>query len=167
VADGVQNRLKNGASDQTGSGEWALVEGHARIADGTLRISSLGHRFWPSARQMVRQTGLPGRVVAASVRAMQPPDAPLQPMQFAVLKLNFIGARGVPFAYASRHFQFSGEQVGHFQNAQIAAIAPPGTKGVNVELLLNARGKEHGAVIFDDAVLTIGEPVAHPSSESK
>lgn len=163
MADGGLNRLKNGGFDRDGDGEWSLVTGNVQVVDGALRISSLGNRFWPSARQTIRSAGLPGRGVAASVRAMQPPDDPLRPQQFAVLKLVFIGTKDRDLAYASRHFQFGGEPVGEFQSAHVAAIAPAGTRGVRVEVLLNARGEDRGSVLFDDAVLMIGEPTPQPA----
>ena len=86
---------------------------------------------------------------------MQPKDDPLRQQQFAVLKLIFVGKDGRQIAYASRHFQFAGEEPGASQRATITAIAPPGTKGFWFELLLNARGDSKGSVIFDDAVLHV------------
>lgn len=156
------NRLTNPSFD--GDSGWQLASGHSDIADGVLRVSSHGNRFWPSARQTLWESGLSGKIITASARAMQLPSDPFQPMQFAVLKIVFNGERGRSIAYASRHFQFGGEPVGVFHEANIKAEAPPGTKGVTLELLLNARGEERGTVVFDDAVLSITPTPATPTS---
>lgn len=164
---GETNRLRNAGFDSLAECGWKLAENHAMIEDGALCVSSRGHRFWPGVSQPSWQSDLNGHAVVASVSAMQPGDDPLQPMQFAVLKLVFMGEGGRPFAYASRHFQFGGEPTGVFETAHVAAIAPLGTKGVSVELLLNARGEKSGSVIFDDAVLHIGPLKTSKASSSK
>ncbi len=159
------NRLINGRFESGESKKaWELTAENALIENGELSLHADGHHSWPNARQMIWQSDLSGRVVAAKIKAKQSASDPLAGSQFAVLKLVFMGERGVQFAYASRHFQFGGEQADIFQDAQVASIAPPGTKGVSVELLLNARGEKRGSVIFDDAVLAIGELHPIPSS---
>jgi ferric-dicitrate binding protein FerR (iron transport regulator) len=159
----VQNELREPDFADAKAANWELTPGHAKIEDQALRVSSRESRFWPNARQTVWRPDLSGRAIVASVRALQPADDPLQPMQFAVLKLVFRGERGSHIAYASRHFQFGGGTSGFFETAHVAAIAPPGTKGVSVELLLNARGEKNGSVVFDDAVLHIG-PLKTPAA---
>lgn len=160
------NRLIDGSFEASSAQKtWELPVAFAKVEDGGLRISARGHQAWPNARQGIWQSDLAGRVVTLTVKAKQPSDDGLVESQFAVLKLTFVGERGVEFAYASRHFQFAGDPLDVPQEAQVAAIAPPGTKGVSVQLLLNAHGEKHGSVIFDDAVLTIGEvhPITSPS----
>lgn len=146
--------LVNGHFDT--SSAWELQDRHSWIENGALHVRSGGHRFWPNARQTLWKVPSE-RIVTASVRAMQSEDDPLQPQQFAVLKIVFVGDGGKQIAYASRHFQFAGENPNVFQKATLTAITPPGTKGVTMELLLNARGEMDGSVIFDDALLTLGE----------
>lgn len=146
--------LVNGRFDTPSA--WELQDRHSWIENGALHVRSGGHRFWPNARQTLWKVPSE-RVVTASVRAMQSEDDPLQPQQFAVLKIVFVGEGGKQIAYASRHFQFAGETPYVFQKATLTAFTPPGTKGVTMELLLNARGELDGSVIFDDAALTLGE----------
>lgn len=149
----LANRLQNASFDS--SRAWRKMDGHVWLADGCMRISSNGHRYWPFSQQSIWDKSLPGRLVTASVRAKQPGDDPLLSMQFAVLKIVFQGTNGKTLAYASRHFLFGGEAAEVYQKATITAAAPVGTKGVSLELLLNARGEHYGSVIFDDAVLSI------------
>jgi FecR protein len=153
--ENLNNLLRNPGFDPVSGDFWSLMDDRVRLTDSALRISSRSHRYWPNARQAVWLSDLPGRVVTASVRAKQPSADPLQPMQFAVLKIIFLGDKGRTLAYASRHFQFGGEAPDVFQKATLTAAAPPGTKGVSLELLLNARGEDRGTLIFDDAALTI------------
>jgi ferric-dicitrate binding protein FerR (iron transport regulator) len=160
------NWLKNGSFDKPNEGEWKKVGKHVSIENETLRVSSGPEMPWPNARQNIWGDDLSGRVYAASVRAMQPADDPLQSLQFAVLKVNFINQHRKVFAYASKYFQFGGEEVDVFKTAEVAAIAPAGTKGVSLELLINARGQYSGTVIFDDAVLRVGEPPATNASNN-
>ena len=148
--------LLRGADFSSEPEVWETQSPYVEIEDGSLHVRSLGHRSWPNARQRIWKEAS-GRIVTASARAMQPVDDPLRPQQFAVLKLIFVGKDGRQIAYASRHFQFAGEEPGASQRATITAIAPPGTKGINLELLLNAQGDENGSVIFDDAVLNVDE----------
>lgn len=156
-----ENLLKN--PDFSSAQVWSAMERHVLIKDGTVRISSHGHRYWPFTQQSLWQNDLPGRIVTASVRAKQDQRDPLQPLQFAVLKVIFKGKNGRHLAYASRHFQFGGETPDLFQKATITAVAPPETRGLSVELLLNARGEERGTVVFDDALLTVSQPSTSPN----
>lgn len=148
--------LLRGGDFSSEADAWETQSPYVEIEDGSLHLRSLGHRSWPNARQRLWNEAS-GRVVTASARAMQPKDDPLRQQQFAVLKLVFVGEGGRQIAYASRHFQFAGEEPGVFQRATITAIPPLGTKGIHLELLLNAQGDENGSVIFDDAVLHVGE----------
>lgn len=168
VPSSQSNRLTNGQFDNPpGKIAWGMLSAFARVEDGELRISARGHQSWPNARQIIWQSDLPDQVVSARVKARQPSDDALVDSQCAVLKLSFVGERGVEFAYASRHFQFAGDAVNVVQEAQVAAIAPPGTKGVNVQLMLNARGEKRGSVIFDDASLTIGDAAAKTEAPAR
>jgi hypothetical protein len=135
---------------------WYTESPHSEIAEGELHIRSSEGHYWPNARQTVWQSPK-GKAVTVSIRAKQAANDPLSPNQFAVLKLVFIGEGGRQIAYASRHFQFGGEEAGVFQKASITAISPPGSKAVRLELLLNACSEPHGSVIFDDAALSFDE----------
>ena len=137
-------------------GAWRLSDGHAefRAEHAVLAIAARGHRFWPSARQSVRQSDLAGRLVSASVTACSAPDDPVQERQTAILKLVFIDERGREFAQASRHFLTAGPaKAGIWTNAHVATYAPSGTQKVEVQLLLNARGRAGGTVWFREPVL--------------
>jgi hypothetical protein len=158
--------LLRGADFSSEPEVWETQSPYVVIKDGSLHLRSLGHRSWPKARQTIWRDAS-GRVVTVSARAMQPVEDPLRPQQFAVLKLIFVGDGGRQIAYASRHFQFGGGEAGVFQKATLTAVPPPGSKGILLELMLNAAGEEHGSVVFDDAVLTIGETSALPASQSK
>lgn len=148
--------LLRGADFSSAREVWDTQSPYVEIKDGSLHLRSLGHRSWPNARQRLWREAS-GMIVTASARAMQPLDDPLRLHQFAVLKLVFVGKDGRHIGYASRHFQFAGEEPGASQRATITAIAPPGTRGFWFELLLNARGESKGSVIFDDAVLNVGD----------
>jgi hypothetical protein len=152
------NLLTDAAFSGTPAHAWRLTDGHASIdaGAGELVISARGHRFWPSARQAVRQALGEGQVVSASVRAYGSADDPLQERQSAILKLVFIDDHGREFAQASRHFLFAGRPAaGQPVECQVAAAAPAGTRGVEFQLLLNARGRSGGTVRFSRPSLVV------------
>ena len=87
--------------------------------------------------------------------AMSPPDDPIWERQFAVLKIAFLNAEGREFACSARHFLHQGLPPGVYVPAQLAAQAPPGTRRVEVQLMLAAGNLKSGSLYFDDASLVI------------
>ncbi|NBV21551.1 MAG: hypothetical protein EBS05_06455 [Proteobacteria bacterium] len=126
-----------------------------------VRIRAKGHKFWPLVKQTVATGDISGKVVDASVWAMSAVDDPLTDRQYAVLKLAFLNAEGREFASSAQHFLHKGAPAGHYSQSHLAAQAPPGTRAVELQLLLNACGMNYGSVCFDDAMLVIAEqPIA-------
>lgn len=165
IASRGPNLLRDPAFSGQPAGAWRLTEGHAdfRTGDTTLVIAGRGHRFWPSARQTVRRPEIAGHLVGASVVACSAPDDPLQERQTAILKLVFIDERGREFAQASRHFLTPGSaQAGVWTSAQVATYAPAGTQRVEIQLLLNARGRPGGTVWFREPLLWSGPTAGTP-----
>jgi hypothetical protein len=137
---------------------WRLSEGHAELdpASGALMIAARGNRFWPGARQTIHRKVAAGQLVSSSVRAFTPASDPLQERQSAILKLVFIDEHGREFAHASRRFLIAGTvSADHPVEAQVATYAPAGTQQVEVQLLLNARGRSSGKVCFIQPILVI------------
>lgn len=152
------NLLKDTAFSGTPANAWRLTEGHAEFdpVAGELVIAARGHRFWPSARQTIRQPLTAGQLVSTSVWAMSPTNDPVQERQSAILKLVFIDEHGREFAQASRHFLLAGSsKAGQPVETQVATVAPSGSQAVEVQLLLNARGRSGGAVRFSRPILLI------------
>lgn len=164
--DSGENWLINGDFENSNEGEWIPWESSPIIQNGRMHIGCEGNSPWPLVRQIFRRPDLSGRVYAASVRAMQSSDDPLHPMQHAVLKLVFKNHQKQDFAFAAKYFQFGGEQLDKFVQVEVAAIAPPGTTAVSFQLLMNSRNEKSGTVIFDDAVLRVGEPMVDDVSKN-
>jgi FecR protein len=144
---------------------WRLTEGHADLdpVAGELVIAARGHRFWPSARQTYRQPLSVGQLVSASVRAVGAANDPLQERQSAILKLVFLDEHGREFAQASRHFLFAGSgKSGQPLETQVVTVAPAGTQAVEIQLLLNARGRAGGTVRFSQPSLLIAPATPAP-----
>jgi ferric-dicitrate binding protein FerR (iron transport regulator) len=122
------------------------------------RISAKGHRFWPQCRQQLQTGDISGRLVFGSVWAASAPDDPLQGAQCAMLKIVFVNAQGHEFAYAMQRFLRAGStSAGRYVQAQVAAFAPEGTRGVQFQAMLNAQSLASGTVLFDDAALVIAD----------
>ena len=81
-----------------------------------------------------------------------------------MLKIVFVNAEGREFAYAMQRFlPAATARPGQYTQAQVAAFVPPGTRGVQVQLMLNAHALAAGTVLFDDATLMVLDaPVAPP-----
>jgi ferric-dicitrate binding protein FerR (iron transport regulator) len=158
VAGTGPNLLRDPGLTGTPADAWRLTDGHAELDPGAgeLLIAARGDRFWPSARQAVRRSLDDGELVAASVNGVSPPGDPLQERQSAILKLVFIDEHGREFAQASRHFLLAGTAVpGQRAEVQVTTRAPPGTRAVEVQLMLNARGRSGGSVRFSRPALVI------------
>ncbi len=144
---------------------WRLTEGHAELhpADGRLAISARGHRFWPSARQRITRSGIAGHLVAVSVVGTNPSVDPLQERQSAILKLVFIDDHGREIAQASRHFLIAGTtRPDEAETGQVAAYAPAGTHAIDLQLMLNARGRAHGSAWFREPTVLIVPAIGLP-----
>lgn len=159
------NVLKDPTFSGLPANAWRLTEGHAEFdsAAGDLVIAARGHRFWPSARQFYRQPLSVGQLVSASVRAVSAANDPLQERQSAILKVVFIDEHGREFAQASRHFLFAGtSKPKQPVETQVATVAPAGTQAVEIQLLLNARGRSGGTVRFSQPNLLIAPAPTSP-----
>lgn len=138
---------------------WNGTAGHVdRNAEGRARIRANGSHLWPLLWQEVPTGDIAGKVVVASVCALQPAADPLQGNQNAIVKVVFLDAEGRQFAQAERHFLRSSAPRDRWVRGQIAALAPAGSVRVQFQILLNARGLQTGAVLFDDPALFIAEP---------
>ncbi len=154
VQNGV-NLLRDPSLKQL-SREWRSTEGHVDLdAAGSARIRANGSPLWPLLWQRVATGDIAGRVVIASVRALQPADDPLSGLQNAIVKMVFLDADGREFAGAERHFLRASAPRGQWIRGQIAALAPPGTTRVTFQALLNARGLKTGSVCFTEAALVL------------
>jgi len=152
--------LENGLAP----GVWRGTDGHVEVlpqggrSGAAIRISAHGQRFWPQCLQEVRAGDISGRLVVGSAWAMHSSQDPLRDAQCAMLKIVFLNAEGREFAFAVHRFLYPEEPTSHFVQAQVAAFAPAGTKAVQFQMMLNARGLTTGAVVFDDASLVIADP---------
>lgn len=141
---------------------WGGTEGHlsadphGRTGPG-VRVSAHGFATFPLCRQWVQTGDLGSRLVVASVWAATPADDPLTPGQFAGLKVVFLDARGREFGFAKQHLLTGRPAPGRFEQARLAAVAPPGTAAVSVQLILYAARRDAGAVVFDDAALAVAD----------
>jgi hypothetical protein len=132
-----------------------LTSGRAHSGGTAVRIRALGDPMWPLVGQDVRTGPIDGRVVAASVWAMQPAEDPLAERQNAIVKITFLDTAGREFASAERHFLRADSPKDLWVHGQIAAVAPPGTVAVRFQVLLNARGQRTGVILVDDARLSL------------
>jgi hypothetical protein len=77
--------------------------------------------------------------------------------------LVFIDEHGREFAQASRHFLLAGaSKAGQPVETQVTTFAPAGTQVVEVQLLLNARGRSGGTVRFSQPSLLIAPAAPVP-----
>lgn len=155
----VSHGVANAASPWRGTpGHVDLASGRAHSGSTAIRIRSLGNPMWPLVGQDVRTGPVDGRVVAASVWAMQPAEDPLVERQNAIVKITFLDTAGHEFASAERRFLPAEAPANHWVQAQIAAEAPPGTVALRFQVLLNARGQKSGAILVGDASLSVTPP---------
>ena len=164
--DGGQNKLADpGLESALPSTLWRGTDEclQSAIAAGrtgnAVRIRA-GRKSYPIVKQRVETGDVSGRVVQASAWAMSPADDPLSERQFAVLKIAFLNSAGREFACSARHFLHQGLPPGVYVPAQLAAQAPPGTRSVEVQLMLAASSLKSGSVCFDDASLVVAADAA-------
>ncbi|WP_439629402.1 hypothetical protein [Gemmata sp.] len=158
-----ENRLSDPGFDRgLAADTWGGTEGHlapdtgGRAGPG-LRVSARGFATFPLCRQWVRTGDLGGKLVVASVWAATPADDPISPGQFAGLKVVFLDARDREFGFVKQHLLTGRPVPGRFEHARLAAVVPPGTAAVSVQLILYAARRPTGAVVFDDAALTVAD----------
>lgn len=158
------NLLKEPHFDQArGDGVWAGTEGNFEWtprgrSGGGMRVRAHGSAHWPQCHQTLDAEGQEGRLVVASVWAASAPDEPLRGRQTAMLKVAFKNAEGRDFAFAMQRFLGPGSVPGRFEQVELAAVIPPGTKRIQMQLMLQSDLKAAGSVVFDDASLMITAP---------
>ena len=127
-------------------------------------IRSNGEAHWPQCRQKIATGEIAGRLVVASVWAA-PSAKSLQSRQSAVLKIVFMNEKGRDFAFAMRRFLDVKSTPDQFMQAQVAALAPPGTHSVQLQLMFQTNLRESGSILFDDASLVIADTDARDSGK--
>ncbi|VTT96475.1 FecR protein OS=Planctomyces brasiliensis (strain ATCC 49424 / DSM 5305 / JCM 21570 / NBRC 103401 / IFAM 1448) GN=Plabr_2988 PE=4 SV=1: FecR [Gemmataceae bacterium] len=141
---------------------WGGTEGHlspdpgGRTGPG-LRVSARGFASFPLCRQRVRTGDLGGKLLVASVWAATPADDPISPGQFAGLKVVFLDGNDREFGFVKQHLLTGRPVPGRFEQVRLAAIAPPRTAAVSVQLILYAARRDAGAVVFDAAALSVAD----------
>jgi len=147
-----------GLNELKWSGTEANIEGTSRgRSGGGVRVFARGYAQWPFCRQTIDSGEMAGRLVVASVWAAMPANDPLRPRQSAMLKIAFKNEEGRDFAFALRRFLGPKSEPGRFEQVQVAAFAPPGTRRVQVQLMLQSNLQDAGSVVFDDASLVIAD----------
>ncbi len=167
VSDAVQHGgnllldpgFENGLSEQTWNGTDTNIEAirSGGRSGGAVRVFARGYANWPQCRQKINTGDIAGKLVVASVWAATPAHDPLRGRQVAMLKIVFVNGDGRDFAFAMRRFVNPKSEPDHFEQAQVAAFAPPGTRQVQIQLMLNSDLLNSGSVIFDDASLVIAD----------
>lgn len=125
-----------------------------------VRVMARGIAHWPQCHQTIHGENIPGSLVVASAWAAVCLDDPLRGNQTAMLKIAFKNAEGRDFAFVCKRFLGPHSQPGRFEKVEIAAFAPPGTVRLQVQLMLQADGRDRGSIIFDDAFLRMSPPAA-------
>ena len=123
---------------------------------GAVRIRSNGQAHWPQCRQKIATGDIAGRLVVGTVWAA-PSGGALRSKQSAVLKIVFVNDKGRDFAFAMRRFLDAKSSPDRFEQAQVAALAPPGTRSVQLQLMFQTNLRESGSILFDDAALMIAD----------
>ena len=135
----------------------AIERGGGHRGDG-VRVSARGYAHWPMCRQTVETGDIAGRLMVATAWAAVAPNDPLKPRQSAMLKVVFKNEEGRDFAFALRRFLGPQSKPGVFESVRVGAFAPPGTRRVQVQLMLQSNLQESGSVVFDDVSLVIAAP---------
>jgi hypothetical protein len=151
--------FEKGLSEQTWNGTDTNIEAirSGGRSGGGVRVFARGYANWPQCRQKIDTGDIAGKHVVASVWAATPARDPLRARQVAMLKIVFVNGEGRDFAFAMRRFVNPKSEPDHFEQAQVAAFAPPGTRQVQIQLMLNSNLLDSGSVVFDDASLVIAD----------
>ncbi len=153
--------FEDGLSDRTWSGTEAnisAVRTGGRVGNA-VQVAAGGFAEFPQCRQKTERGDYEGRLIVASVWGA-PSESHLSSRQSALLKMVFEDESGREIGFAMRPFLGSQSQPHQFQRAEVAAIAPPGTKRMQIQLMLRAARQSSGAVVFDDASLIVAETVS-------
>ena len=151
--------FEQGLGEQTWNGTDTNIEGVASggRSGGAVRVFAGGYAAWPQCRQKVMTGEIAGKLVIASVWGATSARDPLRTRQVAMLKIVFVNEEGRDIAFAMRRFVNAKSTPDHFEQTQLAAFAPPGTRQVQIQLMLNSHLLDSGSVIFDDASLVIAD----------
>ncbi len=153
--------FETGLSEQTWSGTETNITAAPNGRTGTgVRVFARGYAHWPQCHQTLRTGEIAGRLIVASAWCAVTPGDPLHPRQAAMLKIVFKNDEGRDFAFAMRRFLGPKSEPGRFEQVQVAAFAPPGTRRLQLQLMLQSNLQESGSVIFDDASLVIADTPA-------
>ncbi|MCX6854712.1 MAG: FecR domain-containing protein [Verrucomicrobia bacterium] len=152
----------NGLSEATWSGTEGNIEAvrSGGRSGRAVRVFAGGYALWPQCLQRIERGDIAGKLLVASVWAASPAQDRLRDGQFAMLKVAFINDQGREFAFSRRHVLDGGHTGGRFEQVQLAALVPPGTRGVLFQLVLTSRGFDSGSVVFDDAALILTDAPA-------
>lgn len=151
-----------GLSDRTWNGTEANVSAvrTGGRSGAAMRVSAGGFAQFPQCRQETELGDYAGRLIVASVWGAVG-ERPLSPRQSALLKIVFEDESGRDIGFAMRPFLGPDSQPNRFERAEAAAIAPAGTKRVQIQLMLRTGQQDDGAVFFDDAGLIVAETASH------
>lgn len=151
--------FESGLGAQSWSGTEGNIEAASQARTGSgVRVFAHGIAQWPQCHQTYASDDIAGRLVVASVWAAVAPGDALRGRQSALLKIAFKNDEGRDFAFAMQRFAGAKSEPGRFEQIQVAAFAPPGTRRVQLQLMLQSDLKDSGSVIFDDASLIIASP---------
>lgn len=154
--------FEDGLSERT----WNGTEANIRVvlaggrAGNAVRVAAGGFAQFPQCRQKTERGDYAGRLIVASVWGAVN-EGPLSPRQSALLKIVFEDESGREIGFAMRPFLGPHSQPGRFERAEAAAIAPAGTKRVQIQLMLRTGRQVGGSVLFDDAGLIVAETDSH------
>lgn len=158
--------LDPGFEEGLSVGTWNGTEANLRAvrtggrSGGAVQVTAGGFAQFPQCRQKTEQGDYAGRLIVASVWGA-PSERPLSPRQSALLKIVFEDESGREIGFAMRPFLGPQSQSNRFERAEAAAIAPTGTKRVQLQLMLRTARQDDGAVLFDDAGLIVAETASH------
>lgn len=121
-----------------------------------VEVAAGGFAHFPQCRQKTEKGDYTGRLIVASAWGAAG-DRSLSPRQSALLKIVFEDESGREIGFAMRSFLGSQSPPNRFERVEAAAIAPAGTKRLQVQLMLRTAGQNSGTVIFDDAGLIVAD----------
>lgn len=155
--------FEEGLNDRTWNGTEANLRAvRAKGRSGSaVQVSAGGFAHFPQCRQKTETSDYAGRLIVASAWGAAG-DRSLSPRQSALLKIVFEDESGREIGFAMRSFLGSQSPPNRFERVEAAAIAPAGTKRMQVQLMLRTAGQNSGTVLFDDAGLIVAD-AAHPS----
>jgi beta-glucanase (GH16 family) len=106
-----------------------------------------------------------GQLWQAAVYSRHRPGSPLQGGNYAVLKLEFLGATGAVLARSQQTVLNASVSATAYRRAAVVRPAPPGTTRARIVLELNQIANAGGSVDFDDASLAPLPALTGPQGE--